>query len=259
MEFGISTLSIVPIRAEPSNKSEMVTQLLFGETFSVIDKYKDWYQVRLAYDNYEGWIEKLQILNISQDEFQKLNSEESKITLDLVQKIKNVSLNKNYYVVIGSNIPPLNNNIFKINDEEYYFDGAISGSVKQEKSKIIKYAQMFLNAPYLWGGRTPFGIDCSGFTQICYKLCGIKLMRDASQQATQGNIINFISEATPGDLLFFDNEEGDIVHCGIFLPDNKIIHASGKVRIDDIDHHGIFNYESKKYSHKLRLIKCVNE
>ncbi len=257
MEFGVCILSIVPIRVEPSNKSEMVTQILFGELLSIIDEYKDWYKVRLEYDNYEGWVNKLQICEISQNEFQKLNSEENKVTLDLIQKIKNNSLNKSFSIVIGSNIPPLNNSTFKINDEEYYFDGAISGSNKQEKSKIIEYAQLFLNTPYLWGGRTPFGIDCSGFTQICYKLCGIKLMRDASQQASQGETINFISDATPGDLLFFDNEVGDIIHSGILLPDNKVIHASGKVKIDDIDHHGIFNYESQRYSHKLRLIKKI--
>ena len=173
MEFGICTLSIVPVRAEPSNKSEMVTQILFGETLSIIDKYKDWYKIHLAYDNYEGWVDKIQICEISKNEYQRLDSEESKVTLELVQEIKNVSLNKNYSIVIGSNIPPLNNNTFKIKNEEYYFDGVISESGKQEKSKITEYAQMFINTPYLWGGRTPFGIDCSGFTQICYKLCGI--------------------------------------------------------------------------------------
>ena len=257
MEFGVCLLSIVPVRIEPSSKFEMVTQILFGESFSIIDKYKDWYKVRLAYDSYEGWVDKIQIHKISQNEYQRLNSEESQVTLELVQKIKNVSLNKSFNIVIGSNIPPLNNGIFKINNEEFYFDGAISGSAKQEKNKIIEYTKLFINTPFLWGGKTPFGIDCSGLTQICYKLCGIKLMRDASQQASQGEIITFISEATPGDLLFFDNEVGDIIHSGILLPDNKVIHASGKVKIDDIDHHGIFNYESQKYSHKLRLIKKI--
>lgn len=257
MEFGVCLLSIVPVRIEPSNKFEMVTQILFGESFSIIDKYKDWYKIRLAYDSYEGWVDKIQIHKISQNEYQRLNSEESQVTLDIVRKIKNVSLNKSFNIVIGSNIPPLNNGIFKINDEEYYFDGAISESDKQEKSKIIEYTKLFINTPFLWGGKTPFGIDCSGLTQICYKLCGIKLMRDASQQASQGETITFISEATPGDLLFFDNEVGDIIHSGILLPDNKVIHASGKVKIDDIDHHGIFDYESQKYSHKLRLIKKI--
>ena len=114
---------------------------------------------------------------------------------------------------------------------------------------------MYLNAPYLWGGRSPFGIDCSGFTQMVFKLCGIKLLRDAYQQAEQGYLINLLDEAHAGDLVFFDNEEGRITHTGILLPNNRIIHASGKVRIDTLDHHGIYNSETRRYSHKLRLIK----
>jgi gamma-D-glutamyl-L-lysine dipeptidyl-peptidase len=112
-----------------------------------------------------------------------------------------------------------------------------------------------LNSPYLWGGKTPFGIDCSGFTQMAYKLAGIKLRRDAWQQAEQGHTINLLEETEPGDLAFFDNDEGNIVHVGIILRDHKIIHAAGKVRIDSIDHYGINNKELKKYTHKLRLIK----
>ena len=257
MEFGVCILSIVPVRIEPSSKSEMVSQVLFGETFTIIDRYKDWYQVHLSFDNYEGWVNNLQICGITKQEFQKINSDENNVTIDLVQNIKNINHNNTFSIVLGSSIPQLNNGIFYINNEEYNFDGKISGTAKPNKNKITEYAKMFLNTPYLWGGRTPFGIDCSGFTQICYKLCGIKLLRDASMQATQGEIVNFVSEAVPGDLLFFDNEVGDITHCGILLQKNKIIHAHGKVRIDDIDHHGVFNYESRKYSHKLRIIKKI--
>jgi len=116
---------------------------------------------------------------------------------------------------------------------------------------------MYLNAPYLWGGRSPFGIDCSGFTQVIYKLNGFKLPRDASQQATIGETLSFIEESESGDLAFFDNEEGNIIHVGIMLENNNIIHASGKVRIDKIDHQGIFNSETNTYSHRLRLIKKI--
>ena len=113
----------------------------------------------------------------------------------------------------------------------------------------------YLNAPYLWGGRSPFGIDCSGFTQLVFKFAGIKLQRDAYQQGGQGSIINFIEEVQPGDLAFFSNDEGAIIHVGIMLKDNRIIHSSGKVRIDKIDHFGIYNAETKKHSHLLKLIK----
>jgi cell wall-associated NlpC family hydrolase len=116
---------------------------------------------------------------------------------------------------------------------------------------------MYLNAPYLWGGKTPFGIDCSGFTQMVYKLNGYHLLRDASQQASQGIPLSFIEESEPGDLAFFDNEEGNIIHVGIMMENNYIIHASGKVRIDRLDHLGIYNADTNRHTHKLRVIKKI--
>jgi cell wall-associated NlpC family hydrolase len=116
---------------------------------------------------------------------------------------------------------------------------------------------MYLNAPYLWGGKTPFGIDCSGFTQMVYKLNGYNIYRDASQQATQGEALSFIEESEPGDLAFFDNNEGSITHVGIIMKDNYIIHAHGCVRIDRLDHTGIFNNEMNTHTHKLRVIKRI--
>ena len=134
------------------------------------------------------------------------------------------------------------------------FEGAIT-SKKLNKPNLTEFAQMYLNSPYLWGGKTPFGIDCSGFTQMVYKLCGYQLLRDASQQVTQGEVLSFIEESEAGDLAFFDNEEGEIVHVGILLDHNHIIHSHGKVRIDQLDHSGIFNIEKQKHTHKLRVIK----
>jgi len=109
----------------------------------------------------------------------------------------------------------------------------------------------------LWGGRSPFGIDCSGFTQIIYKMAGIKIPRDASQQVHVGTALSFVDETQPGDLAFFDDEEGNIVHVGILWKRNKIIHASGKVRIDNVDQFGIFNVDTKRYTHKMRVMKKI--
>ena len=128
-------------------------------------------------------------------------------------------------------------------------------SEKLPKKEIIQKAFIFLNTPFLWGGKTPFGIDCSGFTQMVYKLCGYQLLRDAKKQATQGEVLSFIEESEPGDLAFFDNENGEIIHVGIILKEYHIIHAFGKVRIDTLDHSGIFNAELQKHTHKLRVIK----
>jgi cell wall-associated NlpC family hydrolase len=126
-----------------------------------------------------------------------------------------------------------------------------------QRTIIIKNALILLNSPYLWGGRSPLGIDCSGFTQLVYRLGQIKLLRDASQQATQGEFLSFIEEAENGDLAFFDNNDGKITHVGLIINDNYIIHAHGKVRIDMLDQSGIFNLESKKHTHKLRMIKKI--
>jgi cell wall-associated NlpC family hydrolase len=136
------------------------------------------------------------------------------------------------------------------------FDGEVLIG-QQQKNQLIETALLFLNTPYLWGGKTPFGIDCSGFTQMVYRLNGFKLLRDASQQATQGDALSFIEESTAGDLAFFDNNEGDIIHVGIIMENHHIIHAHGKVRIDRIDHTGIYNVDTKTHSHKLRVIKSI--
>jgi cell wall-associated NlpC family hydrolase len=139
---------------------------------------------------------------------------------------------------------------------KHQFEGAkAEGSLN--KSNIVNTALLYLNTPYLWGGKTPFGIDCSGFTQMVYKLNGFNILRDASQQASQGEVLSFIEESSPGDLAFFDNNEGEITHVGIIMEDHRIIHAHGKVRIDLLDQSGIYNLDTKIHSHKLRMIKKI--
>ena len=138
----------------------------------------------------------------------------------------------------------------------HYFDGDSISSVLP-KENIIKTSLLLINSPYLWGGRTPFGIDCSGFTQLIYKINGYKIDRDAKDQAKLGQVLSFVQESEPGDLAFFDNSEGDIVHVGIIMRDNYIIHAHGHVRIDRLDQTGIYNVDTKKHSHKLRVIKKI--
>ena len=143
-----------------------------------------------------------------------------------------------------------------LNNTNYNYEGLVFDK-KLPKEAIVEIAYKFLNTPHLWGGKTPFGIDCSCFTQMVYKLCGYKLLREASQQATQGEVLSFIVESEPGDLAFFDNNEGEITHVGIIMNDNYIIHAHGTVRIDRIDHSVIFNVDSQRHTHKLRVIKKI--
>ena len=254
MNHGICNLSLVPVRKEPSDRSEMVTQLLFGEHFEVTEKKNLWRKIRTTYDNYEGWVDEKQFLLISLEEFNKLNRAAAYITLELLQVI---SGNDNMLpIVLGSTLPFFNGKNFRLGSKEFVYEGNVRNcDTPSPKKMIVENAYMYLNAPYLWGGRSPFGLDCSGFTQMVYKLSGYKLKRDAHQQAEQGYTLNLLSEAEPGDLVFFDNEEGKIIHTGIILVGEKVIHASGKVRIDKLDSHGIYNVDTKKYSHNIRLIK----
>lgn len=251
--FGICNLAIVPLRFEPSDKSEQVSQLLFGEHFKIIEQNPKWIYVELAYDGYKGWIDSKQFQSITEEQFNFLNNIPNVLSADLIEYIS-TPINQLIPISLGSSLSFLDND--DINESKFSFDGIKVCGIKG-KSELIKTAFMYLNAPYIWGGKSPFGIDCSGFTQMVYKLNGYQLFRDASQQASQGEPLSFIEESEPGDLAFFDNEEGKIIHVGIMMDDNYIIHASGKVRIDRLDHLGIYNVDTGRHTHKLRVIKKI--
>jgi gamma-D-glutamyl-L-lysine dipeptidyl-peptidase len=251
--FGICNLAIIPLRLEPSDRSEIVSQVLFGEHFEVLEELKQWRRIRLHYDDYEGWVDSKQFQIISETAYNTLSNEPIVLNGDLIDYISAPN-NTLLPISLGASLSFLNHS--DINTAHFEFEGTKAIGI-HDKSKLINTAFMYLNAPYLWGGKTPFGIDCSGFTQMVYKLNGYHLFRDASQQATQGEALSFIEESEPGDLAFFDNEEGTIIHVGIIMENNYIIHASGKVRIDRLDHLGIFNPETQKHTHKLRVIKKI--
>ena len=256
MKYGVCHLSVVPCRLEPSDTSEMVTQLLFGETVKVYEeKKKSWRRAKTAYDD-DCWLDEKQITFISEEEFNQINN--NNISSELVHVIEHKATGLITPINLGSSLPNFKDKLIAIGNTQYTFGGnSINTSKEIDKSKLIENAMMYLNAPYLWGGRSPFGIDCSGFTQVVYKLNGFQLPRDAAKQAEIGQTLSFIEESESGDLAFFDNEEGNIIHVGIMLENNCIIHASGKVRIDKIDHQGIFNVDNNTYSHRLRLIKKI--
>jgi hypothetical protein len=248
MQYGVCNLSVVPLRAEASDTSEMVSQLVYGEHFKILDVRKKWCRVRLAFDDYEGWLDNKQYLEITKKVYNKLDSCESKYSSEIIDYITTPE-NGLLSICMGSHIhaaPIMGHD----------FEGGFTLE-KQPKKHIIDTAVLFLNCPYLWGGKTLFGLDCSGFTQMVYKINGHALLRDSGQQATQGESLSFIDESEPGDLAFFDNEEGTIIHVGIIMEDHHIIHAHGKVRIDRLDQTGIFNYQVKKHTHKLRVIKRI--
>jgi gamma-D-glutamyl-L-lysine dipeptidyl-peptidase len=256
--FGICNLSIVPCRKEPSDRSEMVTQLLFGDHFEILEVQGSWCRIKIAYDAYECWIDKKQFLPIASPTFDIIDAAPIFSVNELIQIIVDKTTSQPFPIVMGSTLPNFDDGECAVENSTFLYDGAfINGHLPFTKNGIVDIAMLFLNAPYLWGGKTPLGIDCSGFSQMVYKLNGVKLKRDAYQQAEQGETLSFVEEAEAGDLAFFDNEEGRIVHVGIVMDNHKIIHASGKVRIDGFDHHGIFNNDKKEYSHQLRLLKRI--
>lgn len=250
MPFGISHLNNAPVRLDHNDRSEMTTELIFGDHFEIKDQWQQWYKIKITADNYEGWVDQKQIKLITDEESASYTQDKDFFLSDLVGYVSD-SQQALTALSSGANlkaVPYLG---------LFYDDHIVYNTKKCNRAELIETALNYLNAPYLWGGKTPFGIDCSGLTQMVYRICGYNLYRDASQQVTQGETLSFIEESQPGDLAFFDNVEGDIIHVGILMGDHYILHAHGKVRIDRIDHTGIFNHDTKKYSHKLRIIKRI--
>ena len=241
------------MRLSTTDTSEMVNQIVFGEHFEVLERDKKWSKIRLHFDGYEGYIDNKQYEEISSETYKELSNRAKTYSGELIDLITD-NHNNLTTIPLGANLPFYEKNSFKINNTLFSYKGKVNGE-KLTKNAIIEVAYLFLNVPYLWGGKTPFGIDCSGFTQTVYKLCGFNLLRDAKEQATQGEVLSFIEESEAGDLAFFDNEEGNITHVGIIMNDYNIIHAHGKVRIDKLDHSGIYNIDTQQHSHKLRVIK----
>lgn len=248
MQYGICNLSIVPLRSEPTDIGEMVSQVLYGEHFKVLEQRDKWSRIRVAFDGCEGWIDNKQHQKISEEDYNRFESEKRILSADLIEFICG---EKQHLMPI-----PLGSVLNAVTYLNHTHSGNTTFGTK-EKANLLQTAFLYLNTPFLWGGKTPFGIDSSGFTQMVYKLNGYTLHRNADQQAKQGESLSFIEESEPGDLAFFDNREGVITHVGIMMSDNYIIHADGKVRLDRIDHSGIYNADLRRHTHKLRVIKKI--
>lgn len=258
-QFGICNLALVPLRTDPSDRSEMSSQLLFGDSFVILEVGEKWTRVVTSYDDYEGWIDNKQYVVISDIDHAGLSNLNTILGLSAIHDVLKTDTSEVLSLLAGTIIPQTVDNYFYLGETRYKLEGQVRHpNINEFRSSVTDAAMFFMNSPYLWGGRSVFGIDCSGFTQMVFRQFGIRLKRDAWQQAEQGELLGFIQEARAGDLAFFDNEEGRITHVGIMLDNNRIIHASGKVRIDTIDTQGIFNKEQNKYTHKLRIVKRFN-
>ncbi len=253
---AICPLAQVPVRFDPSDKSEMVTQLLFGETYSILEERGNWLLIRIHSDNYEGWIDHKQSLPVSDEFIERINNSTNHCVTD--KTAVGYCKTESTFILLGKGclLPLLASNTFHLGHNEYTTISKGKAIPKKfQPSKIAVTAMDYLNTPYLWGGRSIMGIDCSGLVQVVYRICGLELPRDSAQQSLEGETIDFVDEVLPGDLAFFDNLAGEIIHVGIIIGPGKILHASGQVKIDSIDHNGIFSEEQGTYTHSLRIIK----
>ncbi|MBK6883956.1 MAG: C40 family peptidase [Flavobacteriales bacterium] len=256
MVSTICPLSIVPVRKEPSDRAEMVSQWLFGETAEILDEQENWSLLRFDHDGYEGWGDNKQV------EFTKTPNTDP--DLRVIDQATIADLGERQVLLpYGGVVPFYEDGTILWQGERIPVQAVTNHRPDLERADLMElYLHPFLGAPYLWGGRTPSGVDCSGLTQMIFILMGIYLPRDASEQAAEGDPVELLDLCEPGDLVFFDNDEGAIVHVGIVLTRNddgdlRVVHASGRVRIDKLDQEGIFNSDTKTYSHRLRMVRRV--
>lgn len=239
MKYGICTLCVVPMRKESSHESELVSELLYNDIYEIIEEKNEWLRIKCIYDSYQGWIRAIQHQELSDNEYYKLLNKEKFLINTTVSfyKGKTLSFGSTIYEKTDDSIAIVNS-----------FDPKL----------MVESAMKLLGTPYRWGGKTAMGIDCSAFVQLCAKTAGLQLERDASQQINYGISIN-LNESQAGDLAFFENENHKITHVGILLSNDRIIHASGEVRIDLIDKKGIFNKKLNSYTHQLCMVKRLKK
>lgn len=252
MENYICENVFVPLRAGPSHKTEMLSQMLFGETYSVIDKAGSWLKIETFFDMYTGWIDMDHLQHSAIEDISGGNVLNRSLLCYKNDKTKMV-------LEPGCEIfnPDFAEKVFFAGSNKYTTVDEFSNKYISTNDTVTDLAMKFINSPYIWGGRIPSGIDCSGLTQLVYKIKGIPIPRDSWKQSEAGKTVDFIDQAEAGDLVFFDNEKGKISHVGMILSRGLVIHASGRVRIDSIDHQGIFKAEIKGYSYHLRMIKRI--
>lgn len=228
---AICNVTITPLRYESEDFSLMISQLLYGEKVSVLEEYKGFSKVLTKFDNVTAWVDKRHLTEISEDDF----------------KDKNTKIcSENFYAK------------HKLGQQLILLGSELMGqkeTIKTEAEAIIKTAYELLHTPYLLGGRSIMGFDASGFVQMIFKINGIALPREACQQSKKGESLFFLGENQAGDVAFFENEQGEIIHVGLMLENNQIIHVHDRVRIDQLDTTGIYNADEKKHTHKLRFVK----
>jgi len=273
MQVGICNIPLLPLRLEPSERSEMVTQILFGELFEVLESQSDWSKIRNVSDNYSGWCSTKMLQIIPFSDFEVLRNMSPVFTSALItpcllngEGVPRMSLplgSRIYDFKTGTNsfsVYKSSNFNSVIPEKECWCTDSIHLRLSMENSSesVLNTALLFLNAPYLWGGKSIFGIDCSGLIQLIFSINGLLLPRDAKDQVLCGDYVENLSLARTGDLAFFSNLKGVITHVGILLDNSRILHSSGCVHIDRIDNQGIFSDKQGFYTHSLSCLRRIS-
>jgi len=265
MKYGITHLSQIPMREEPAHKAPLVSQLLFGDAYQVEETLEEWLKIKTFDCGYEGYIEKKVWNEMHEEDAAEYESMPKYFVNDYLIFIKVFETNITFPVFMGSSFPYPKDNLLILGNAIFVVELPEARTfphhpaLTEQQTALLQFASGYLCAPYLWGGRTPAGIDCSALVQVVFKSVNIALPRDASQQVAHGTQIDFATEWQVGDIAFFDSEEGIITHTGIIVGKDKILHASGFVKIDMLDTTGIYNKQLEQYTHKLRTVRRVIE
>jgi hypothetical protein len=253
-DFGVCRYSVIPVYEQADYRSKLYNQLLFGEHYTVTGSKGDWISIQLAFDLSGGWISKYQHHSISKEYFEQINSSDYKITTDIASTIlyKKVPI----HIVMGSVVPISNSELFKM-EEQLAFNGE-SKSLSQKrdveflKSVIAKYG----NAPFLPGGKSPFGIDSSGMAQMAFKICGIKIPRTSEEQSQAGKAVTDLKDALPGDLIILKKSDKEII-TSIFIAGEMVALVDNHAHQEKIDQKGIKYIGQKKYTWNIESIRRV--
>ena len=273
--FAINHCTVTPVRQEPSEGSEQLTQLLFGEVCEVLDRLPRWSKIRSTLDGQEGWVD-FKMLSPAPISSQDVKGERLKIKGEGVISVPmaiatDMETSEELMLTLGTRLPNYSHGTFEVLGKQYLIDptcvsqpitnspsGRPIGGTPSNSYNVCAIAQTLLNAPYLWGGKNAMGMDCSGFTQVVYATQGVNLLRNAREQMTQGELVPSLAEAQPGDLAFFDHADRDpkatnISHVGMLLSPTEIIHCSGCVHIDTIDEQGIHLPDGELTHHLVQI------
>ncbi|MBO4249672.1 MAG: C40 family peptidase [Paludibacteraceae bacterium] len=258
---GISLHSIVPVRAEAQEGAEQNTQMLFGELCEVLEEKPRWNRIKLDLDGQEGWVDSKMICPMKSEElasYREACKHSAKVVFPMVYAVSENN-GQTIPLTAGTCLPNYQNGRFEVLGVGFRIDPSMVATqiIELNQANLLQTVRFFLNVPYLWGGKNALGMDCSGFTQVIMSLFGKSLLRNASEQATQGEKISKLQDVQAGDLAFFDHEDGKISHVGIVIDAERIIHCSGRVKVEKLDEIGIFSAETGQYTHHLVQIRRI--